>query len=363
VLIAVTATLVGFAFEAGSGREELGAAFAVSYTAGCVIAAVAVRASGLFTAVIQPPLLLFVAVPLSYFLLHRSSFAGLKDLLITCGYPLVERFPLMLFTSAAVLLVGMIRWYAATGTEQTGAAEETGAAEDAGADPVAGAPGHGVLAGMFGRLSAFIRSARGSRAESTAPGRPRHGIDRSARAAAPGRDGRRRREHPDRNGAPRPRHARPARAEDGGPSPRRRGGRRSGREADFAEGPPQRSRPRHSHRPRPYEPPPERNGRRAEWRDDYYPPPREPRYEPRREPGVGRRPDYAREPRPPYPPRNQPPYPPRHRPRPEPPMAAPRGDGSHHPVSRVRYRGEPPDPADRPEPRRQPGRPRRDAGR
>ena len=71
----------------------------------------AVRQSGIFTAVIQPPLILFCAVPGAYFLFHGAKFTGVKDLLINCGYPLIERFPLMLFTSAGVLLVGLIRWY------------------------------------------------------------------------------------------------------------------------------------------------------------------------------------------------------------------------------------------------------------
>ena len=57
------------------------------------------------------PLLLFVAVPGAYFLFNGAKFTGLKDTLINCGYPLIERFPLMLFTSAAVLLIGMARWY------------------------------------------------------------------------------------------------------------------------------------------------------------------------------------------------------------------------------------------------------------
>ena len=52
-----------------------------------------------------------VAVPGAYFLFNGAKFTGLKDTLINCGYPLIERFPLMLFTSAAVLLIGMARWY------------------------------------------------------------------------------------------------------------------------------------------------------------------------------------------------------------------------------------------------------------
>ena len=73
----------------------------------------AVRQSGVFTAVIQPPLILFCAVPGAYFLFNGAKFTGLKDLLINCGYPLIERFPLMLFTSAAVLMIGLARWYLA----------------------------------------------------------------------------------------------------------------------------------------------------------------------------------------------------------------------------------------------------------
>ena len=71
----------------------------------------AVRQTGIFTAVIQPPLILFVAVPTAYFLFHGGQITGIKDTLINFGYPLIERFPLMFFTSAAVLLIGIARWY------------------------------------------------------------------------------------------------------------------------------------------------------------------------------------------------------------------------------------------------------------
>jgi hypothetical protein len=113
VLIALTGTLVGLAIDAASGNGELGAPFASCFALGCIAAVLAVRQSGIFTAVVQPPLLLFVTVPLAYFLFHGSAFGGLKDIAINCGYPLIERFPLMLFTSAAVLLLGMTRWFLA----------------------------------------------------------------------------------------------------------------------------------------------------------------------------------------------------------------------------------------------------------
>ena len=102
MVVAVTGAAVGFAFDAGSGKE-LTSVFSGLYVVGCLAAVLAVRQSGVFTAVIQPPLILFCAVPGAYFLFNGAKFTGLKDLLINCGYPLIERFPLMLFTSAAVL--------------------------------------------------------------------------------------------------------------------------------------------------------------------------------------------------------------------------------------------------------------------
>src|ERR1700731_3929268 len=109
VLVAVTGTAAGFAFDAGSGKE-LTTVFSALYVAGCLAAVLAVRQSAVFTAVIQPPLILFCAVPGAYWLFHGATFTGLKDLLINSGYPLIERFPLMLFTSAGVLVIGIIRW-------------------------------------------------------------------------------------------------------------------------------------------------------------------------------------------------------------------------------------------------------------
>ncbi|WP_327170343.1 DUF6542 domain-containing protein [Mycolicibacterium fortuitum] len=111
VLLAITATAIGFAFDAGSGDRELSSVFATCYSLGCILAVLAVQQAGLFTAVIQPPLILFVAVPGSYFLFHGGELGGVKDIAINCGYPLIERFPLMLFLSATVLLIGLGRWY------------------------------------------------------------------------------------------------------------------------------------------------------------------------------------------------------------------------------------------------------------
>ncbi len=111
ILIALVACTAGFAIDASGGGGALTSVFSVLYVMGCLTAVLAVRRSGLFTAVIQPPLLLFITVPGAYFLMHGSDIAGIKDLLINCGYPLIERFPLMFFTSAAVLIIGIARRY------------------------------------------------------------------------------------------------------------------------------------------------------------------------------------------------------------------------------------------------------------
>lgn len=174
VLIAVTFTAIGFAFDAGSGDRELGFAFAAAYAIGCVAAVMAVQQTGVFTAVIQPPLLLFVTVPGAYFLFHSGTMDGLKDLLINCGYPLIERFPLMFFTSAIVLLVGLLRWYMGMGHRRTAPAEAEATAS--------GAPSR--LSAMTAKISGLLaRDADDDDADEVpAPRRTRqHSIDRSAR--------------------------------------------------------------------------------------------------------------------------------------------------------------------------------------
>ena len=309
VLIAVSATLAGFAFEAGAGNQELGFLFAACYALGCIVAVLAVRQNGIFTAVIQPPLLLFVAVPLAYFLFHGSSFAGLKDVLITCGYPLIERFPLMLFTSAAVLLIGMARWYFAMGRDNSVVVED--------AAPAAAQPSR--FAGLAARFASLSRPATDEE--------PRHGISRSAAAKASRSSGRPARPRAERPEPARSRNPRPPRDADyrdanydGPPRPRRQPARGS---ADPRERP---RRPRGEAERR--TPPPReriREGRepRERTRDSRSGPPPDRGYEPYRD-----RYDY-------------PPEPPRRRPAPD------SGSSSHHPVSRVRYRGSA-DPDDRP---------------
>lgn len=302
VLLALLCCTLGFAFDAGSGGGNLTKVFGSLYAIGCLAAVLAVRRSGLFTAIVQPPLILFAFVPAAYFLMHSSEIHGLKDLLINCGYPLIERFPLMLFTSAAVLAVGIARHY-------LGRSESSAPAAPKGAT----AAGLGLLA----KLTAMVTSRLQPKAATEAPRRRRPDQRRTAAKSAPARA---RGERPTRRAAA-PARSRHTRSPDVEPDDRPR--RRRPRPADAPPEPRRRARPAGERRRRSAPPPDERERRYRE------------------------RPERAERDRP-------------QRPRPQRPSrydgydlfggydpAPPRSDGDHHPVSRVRYRG-----ADDPPPRR-----------
>lgn len=339
-MLAVTASAIGFAYDAGTGDRELSLVFAICYVLGCLAAILAVRPSGVFTAVIQPPLILFFIVPGAYFLFHSDKIHGIKDLAINCGYPLIERFPLMFFTSAAILVIGLVRHYllppilkypkpeadADTPSHSTKAPRKTAAA-----DTVAAAGLGGFAATLSAKLTKLAtgKTPRSTRTTATRR-RPRDP------EAAP--------DAPRRTSTPR-RTARPATADAAHSAPLRR---RPARAADteFIEPVARPSRPQRPSRPRPAEAmdaPPPRRARAAAPRD-----PRDPRRATpppdRRDPrdireGHGRpqRPEPAERPmrrhryaedagHEPF--ERQPRQP-----------AAQTPTGARHPVSRVRYRG------------------------
>jgi hypothetical protein len=286
VLLAVTASAVGFAFDAGSGDKELSAVFAASYVIGCVVAVLAVRQSGIFTAVIQPPLILFVAVPTAYFLFHGAQLTGIKDTLINFGYPLIERFPLMFFTSAAVLIIGMARWYYGMSTRRA-----AGSTAD---DTTSG----GLASAVTSKVSSLLTPDEDD-AEATESPRRRRTADRSSRAAK--KAGTARDSKPAKRTAPsRSRHTRPPETEIIEPVVDRPRRTRSTRQPEPPPVPPTepRRRPRASSNPRKSVPPP------TDRRAGYERPERRRRYD-----------DY--EPLEPH---------------------GGNGNGTHHPVSRVRYR-------------------------
>jgi len=329
LVLAVAATAVGYAIDAGSGNKELTHVFAGFYIAGCVAAVLAVRQDGVFTAIIQPPLILFCAVPGAYWMFHGRKIGNLKDLLINCGYPLIERFPLMLGTAGGVLLIGLVRWYFGKSHPATAAADP----QDQTAT-TARAP-NSFISAIAAKLNSLLglasheedaedapSSSKRTRAAGSSP--KAAGAARSNRSAA-------------RPGRTHSRHGRPPREDARQPTdvpaerPRRRR-QAPPRDFDPADSPPRprrrprpqgdpdlRAQPRETRRePRarrnPYERPIHRGSRFDGY--DAYEPPGAPEHFDRYEP-----------------------YEPRRR------RATPGGNGvnpTHHPISRVRYRGEAP---------------------
>ncbi|MGW4247741.1 DUF6542 domain-containing protein, partial [Nocardia sp. NPDC004722] len=108
VLIAVTCTFIGFLIDANGG-DDLTHTFATCYVIGCVLATLAVRYRGLFTTLVLPPLLLFLAVPVFYQLLMGSASLKLREILLNLAIPLVNRFPTMALATVLVLIIGAIR--------------------------------------------------------------------------------------------------------------------------------------------------------------------------------------------------------------------------------------------------------------
>jgi hypothetical protein len=89
---------------------SLGTVFTVCFVTGCVLAVAWVRRGGLFGPMVQPPLLVGVAVPVIVVLAGTPApGAGLAEQLLVIGAPLVNAFPVMAWTTGAVLALGLVR--------------------------------------------------------------------------------------------------------------------------------------------------------------------------------------------------------------------------------------------------------------
>ncbi|HEX5252540.1 MAG TPA: DUF6542 domain-containing protein [Mycobacterium sp.] len=340
LLIAVSATAIGYGIDAG--HKELTHVFAGFYIAGCVAAVLAVRQDGIFTTIIQPPLILFGAVPGAYWLFHDAKVGRLKDLLINCGYPLIERFPLMLGTAGGVLAIGLTRWYFGNTYKKSTTADTS---EDA-----PGAASVGVKS-FFNGIVAKAQSALQSDndaddADDTAGSRRGRTSGSSSRTRRTTRSTR----SATRSARTRSRHSRELLGDESetieqSERPRRstRRGAASARDYDAGEPPRRpRRRPRPDADPDPRGQSPREARREPRTRRNPYerPTPRSSRfdglesygdrYDPPSGTNFGGRYDSRYESREPY----EPSYEPRRR---RPPSNG--SNGTHHPISQVRYRG------------------------
>ncbi|MFC4125599.1 DUF6542 domain-containing protein [Nocardia rhizosphaerae] len=109
IALAAGLTAIGFVIDAIGGESYPTGTFSALYVLGCVLAVCAVRFRGLFSAMVLPPLLLFVAVPVACQLLGGRATTSIKDILMNLVIPLVERFPTMMLATALVLAIGGAR--------------------------------------------------------------------------------------------------------------------------------------------------------------------------------------------------------------------------------------------------------------
>jgi hypothetical protein len=107
--VAAVFTAIGAAVDL-LRSSSLGTVFTVCFIAGCVLAVAWVRRRGLFAPMVQPPLLVAIAVPAVVLLAGTPTpGAGVAERLLVIGAPLVNAFPIMAWGTGATLVLGVVR--------------------------------------------------------------------------------------------------------------------------------------------------------------------------------------------------------------------------------------------------------------
>ena len=89
--------------------NRLGIVFQACYFFGCLLAVVVVQRKGLFGPMVQPPLILAVAVPGVVLAAGSLPTGGVLPAALAVGTPLINGFPTMAITTALTLAIGTFR--------------------------------------------------------------------------------------------------------------------------------------------------------------------------------------------------------------------------------------------------------------
>jgi hypothetical protein len=92
-------------------QDSLGKIYQGAFIVGCVAAIGLVRRRSLFGPMVQPPLVFAITAVGAVALLSAKSASGLKALLLSVALPLTSNFPTMGGTTAAVVAIGLYRWW------------------------------------------------------------------------------------------------------------------------------------------------------------------------------------------------------------------------------------------------------------
>jgi hypothetical protein len=111
VLLALGLTVVGV-FADIQRLGQLGLTFQACYFLGCLLAVSLVQRKGLFGPMVQPPLILAVAVPgVVMFAGSLPADAGTATTALAVGTPLINGFPTMAITTGLTVAAGVFRLY------------------------------------------------------------------------------------------------------------------------------------------------------------------------------------------------------------------------------------------------------------
>lgn len=89
--------------------NRLGVVFQACYFLGCLLAVVVVQRKGLFGPMVQPPLILAVAVPGVVLTTGSQSTEGVVPTALAVGTPLINGFPTMAIATGFTLAIGILR--------------------------------------------------------------------------------------------------------------------------------------------------------------------------------------------------------------------------------------------------------------
>jgi len=157
-------------------------------------------ADRIFTTVIQPPLILFVAVPTSYFLFHGAQFTGIKDTLINYRLSADRAVPVDVLHVGRRSADRMARWY-------YGMSSRRGAARSTAKETTS----NSLVSSVTSKVSSLLTGEQPAEddVDTGEPGR-KHTIDRPSRPAKSAKSAAARSGRTTKRTAPsRSRHARP----------------------------------------------------------------------------------------------------------------------------------------------------------
>ncbi len=106
VVIAFVPTVIGFGADLAISNS-IGIIAWVLTLLGVVVAALAVRRHALFTAMVQPPLVVIAALVLGYVVATVTG--GISGGVLNLGLKVVGTFPLMLTATVVAVILGVIR--------------------------------------------------------------------------------------------------------------------------------------------------------------------------------------------------------------------------------------------------------------